>query len=138
MGAMRGDRKVKSFRQMRDLHEGGDATAIRHVRLRECHTSAGNQMAEIPYRAEVFAGSNGKAALADDTRMTGDIIGQYSFPRPLAPGDRLVFADMAHYTLVKTNTFNGAPLPDLGVLDEAGNYRVVARFGYEAFRSRLG
>ena len=70
--------------------------------------------------------------------MTGDVIGEYAFPEPLEIGDRLVFTDMMQYSFVKNTTFNGTPLPDLAILGEDGSYRVVRRFGYEDFRSRLG
>ena len=76
--------------------------------------------------------------LGGNTCMTGDIIGEYSFPRPLKPGDRLVFGDMLQYSFVKNNNFNGTALPDLSLLHEDGSYEVVRRFGYDDFRSRLG
>jgi carboxynorspermidine decarboxylase len=70
--------------------------------------------------------------------MTGDIIGEYSFEKPLKPGDRVVFMDMMQYSFVKNNTFNGVPLPDLAILSEDGSYRIVRSFGYQDFRHRLG
>ena len=70
--------------------------------------------------------------------MTGDIIGEYSFVAPLQVGDHLVFGDMMQYSFVKNTTFNGTPLPDMAILDADGGYRVVKRFGYAAFRERLG
>jgi carboxynorspermidine decarboxylase len=76
--------------------------------------------------------------LGGKTCMTGDIIGEYSFKAPLKVGDRLVFGDMMQYSFVKNTTFNGTPLPDMAVLDADGTYRVVRRYGYEAFRDRLG
>lgn len=76
--------------------------------------------------------------LGGKTCMTGDIIGEYSFAQPLKVGDRLIFGDMMQYSFVKNTTFNGTPLPDMAVLDADGRYRVVKRYGYEAFRERLG
>lgn len=76
--------------------------------------------------------------LGGKTCMTGDVIGEYSLPRPLKVGDRLVFSDQMHYSFVKNTTFNGTPLPDLAILEEDGAYRVVASFGYSDFRHRLG
>ena len=76
--------------------------------------------------------------LGGKTCMTGDVIGEYSFDQPLKIGDRLVFTDMMQYSFVKNTTFNGTPLPDLGILSEDGSYRVVRSFGYEEFRTRLG
>ena len=56
---------------------------------------------------------------------------------PLEAGDRLCFEDMALYTMVKNNTFNGMPLPDIGVLHADGSYELVKRFGYTDFKERL-
>jgi carboxynorspermidine decarboxylase len=98
---------------------------------------------EVPYTPPLLgAAAPGVLAhdyiLAGKTCMTGDVIGEYSFSRPLAPGDRLVFGDMMQYSFVKNTHFNGMPLPDIGVLDADGGYRVLRRFGYEDFRRRLG
>ena len=98
---------------------------------------------EVPYRPRIIgAGEPGEHAhtylLGGKTCMTGDIIGEYSFKAPLKPGDRLVFEDMLQYSFVKNTTFNGNPLPDLGLLEADGSYRVVRSFGYEDFRDRLG
>jgi carboxynorspermidine decarboxylase len=76
--------------------------------------------------------------LGGKTCMTGDIIGEYSFSAPLKVGDRIVFGDMMQYSFVKNNTFNGTPLPDIAILGEDGSYRVLATFGYDDFRKRLG
>jgi len=76
--------------------------------------------------------------LGGKTCMTGDVIGEYSFPEPLQVGSRIVFTDMMQYSFVKNTTFNGTPRPDLGILDEDGSYRVVRSFGYEDYRSQLG
>jgi carboxynorspermidine decarboxylase len=70
--------------------------------------------------------------------MTGDVIGEYSFDAPLKIGDRIVFGDMAQYSFVKNTTFNGTPLPDIGVLEKDGSYRVIRKFGYEDFARRVG
>jgi len=98
---------------------------------------------EVPYTPPLFgADEPGKLPytfiLAGNTCMTGDIIGEYSFEKPLKTGDRLVFGDMLQYSFVKNNTFNGTPLPDLSLLHEDGSCEVVRRFGYEDFRGRLG
>ncbi len=70
--------------------------------------------------------------------MAGDVIGDYSFPEPLETGSKLMFLDMAHYTMVKTNTFNGVPLPAIAIHHaETGQLRKVRGFGYEDYRSRL-
>jgi carboxynorspermidine decarboxylase len=70
--------------------------------------------------------------------MTGDVIGEYSFPAPLKVGDRVVFGDMAQYSFVKNTTFNGTPLPDIGLLEKDGSYRLVRSFDYQDFIGRLG
>ena len=98
---------------------------------------------EVPYRPDIIgAGQPGEKAhsyiLGGKTCMTGDIIGEYSFEKPLAIGDKLIFTDMMQYSFVKNNTFNGVPLPDLGILGEDSSYRVIKSFGYRDFRDRLG
>ena len=75
--------------------------------------------------------------LAGLTCLAGDIIGDYSFPAPLNVGDRLMFQDMAHYTMVKNTTFNGVRLPSIGILTSAGDFRPVRKFGYTDYRNRL-
>lgn len=109
-------------------------------------TSASTHMPdvlEVPYRPDII-GSGEPGELEHDyilggkTCMTGDVIGDYSFDKPLQPGDRLIFTDMMQYSFVKNTTFNGTPLPDLAMLDEDGTYRVIKSFGYEEFRRRLG
>jgi carboxynorspermidine decarboxylase len=98
---------------------------------------------EVPYRPPIYGGEEPgmlphSYIIGGKTCMTGDIIGEYSFEKPLAVGDRLIFGDMMQYSFVKNTTFNGTPLPDLAVLEEDGRYRVLRAFGYEAFRDRLG
>ena len=66
------------------------------------------------------------------------MIGEYSFPEPLLPGDRILFTDMAHYTVVKNTTFNGLNLPALVRIDsDAGTWAPMRIFGYDDYRSRL-
>ena len=98
---------------------------------------------EMPYRPKVIgAGAPGEkpftCRLAGKSCLAGDVIGEYSFDRPLAAGDWLAFLDMAIYSMVKTNTFNGVPLPAIARYDSrTGALAVVRRFGYEDFRNRL-
>lgn len=97
---------------------------------------------EMPYRPPLRdAGQPGEKAhtfrLGGPTCLAGDIIGDYSFDAPLREGDRLVFEDMALYTMVKTNTFNGMALPSIVWRDKNGNCFLVRRFGYEDFKERL-
>ncbi len=72
------------------------------------------------------------------TCLAGDVIGTYSFPRPLAEGDRVVFEDMAIYSMVKNNTFNGMPLPDIALRRIGGTVETLKTFGYMDFKTRLG
>lgn len=75
--------------------------------------------------------------LAGPTCLAGDIIGDYSFEQPLKEGDILTFEDMAIYSMVKNNTFNGMPLPSIVLKEKNGNYKVIKEFNYEDFKSRL-
>jgi carboxynorspermidine decarboxylase len=75
--------------------------------------------------------------LGGPTCLAGDVIGDYSFPRPLLPGDTLVFDDMAHYTMVKTTTFNGVKHPPLALQHEEGTIEIIRAFRYADFRDRL-
>ena len=97
---------------------------------------------EMPYRPNIIdAGKPEEYAntyrLGGLTCLAGDVIGDYSFKQPLKPGDRLIFCDMAHYTMVKNNTFNGVNLPSIALYNEAEGIRVIRRFGYEDYASRL-
>ena len=98
---------------------------------------------EMPYRPHIFGGGMPgefphEYKIGGMTCLAGDFLDGYSFPEPLQVGQRLVFADMAHYTMVKTTTFNGVPHPDIAIYDPATKeYRVVRKFGYEDFRNKL-
>lgn len=97
---------------------------------------------EMPYRPPLInSGEENEKKynylLGGPTCLAGDIIGTYSFDEPLKVGDRLIFGDMAIYTMVKNNTFNGMPLPDIVEAKENGEIKVVRTFGYEDFKMRL-
>ena len=97
---------------------------------------------EMPYRPPLKdAGLPGEKKytyrLSSCTCLAGDIIGDYSFDREIQAGDRLYFKDMAIYTMVKNNTFNGMPLPSIAVMDRDGECRVIREFGYADFKGRL-
>jgi len=98
---------------------------------------------EMPYRPEILGAFEPEQAahryrLGGLTCLAGDIIGDYSFAEPLQIGDRLVFTDMAHYSMVKTTTFNGVRLPSITLAGpKAGELRVIRRFGYADYKSRL-
>ena len=97
---------------------------------------------EMPYRPPLKgSGLPGEKPytyrLSCNTCLAGDVIGEYSFDSQIRIGDRLYFEDMAIYSMVKTNTFNGIPLPSIAVMDKAGNCRIIKEFGYEDFKNRL-
>jgi carboxynorspermidine decarboxylase len=110
-----------------------DASAVAHM----------PDVIEMPYRPEVAGGGRPGALahtyrLAGHSCLAGDVIGDYSFATPLKVGDRVAFLDMAHYTMVKTTTFNGLQLPAIAVCrEETDTLQIVRRFGYEDFKNRL-
>ncbi len=97
---------------------------------------------EMPYRPYIIGSEQPDILphtyrLGGPTCLAGDIIGDYSFAERLKIGDKLIFTDMAMYSIVKNNTFNGMPLPDIYLLDKNGNTRLIKKFGYEDFKRRL-
>ena len=97
---------------------------------------------EMPYRPPLRgAGEAGEKnytyRLSSCTCLAGDIIGDYSFAEPVGTGDRLYFEDMAIYSMVKNNTFNGMALPAIWKMDKTGECTLVKKFGYEDFKERL-
>jgi carboxynorspermidine decarboxylase len=98
---------------------------------------------EMPYRPEVVNGGlpgekKYTYQLAGLSCLAGDVIGYYSFDTPLIPGQKLVFLDMLHYTMVKNNTFNGVQLPAIATYEpEDDTVKVIKEFGYQDYRSRL-
>lgn len=97
---------------------------------------------EMPYRPFIINSGmpNEKAytyKLGGPTCLAGDVIGDYSFDNPINIGDKLIFTDMAHYSMVKNNTFNGINLPAIAVYTEKDGVKVIRSFKYEDFRNRL-
>ncbi|MCI5873537.1 MAG: carboxynorspermidine decarboxylase [Clostridiales bacterium] len=97
---------------------------------------------EMPYRPPLRGGYEAGEKpytyrLSSMTCLAGDVIGDYSFEEELHVGDRLVFEDMAIYSMVKNNTFNGMPLPSIALLREDGTIEMIKQFGYEDFKGRL-
>ncbi|MCC5835020.1 MAG: carboxynorspermidine decarboxylase [Opitutales bacterium] len=98
---------------------------------------------EMPYRPVIVDGGDPSEKahtyrLGGMTCLAGDVIGDWSFDAPLKPGDRLVFLDMGHYSMVKTTTFNGIRLPSIATFDpQSDQVKVVRTFGYEDYRNRL-
>jgi carboxynorspermidine decarboxylase len=156
-------RLVRDFKRRHGVQvylEPGEAIAIRTgvlvatvldvvtngVRIAILDTSATAHMPdtlEMPYRPDVVgADVAGKLPytyrLGGLTCLAGDVIGDYSFDHELVVGERLVFLDMSHYTLVKTSNFNGVRLPSIALRHADDRYELVKRFGYESYRDRLG
>lgn len=97
---------------------------------------------EMPYRPQIIGAStpNDKPftyRLGGMTCLAGDVIGDYSFDEPLKPGDKVVFTDMAHYTMVKNHMFNGVNLPSICLYNDEEGVKVVRKFSYEDYRNRL-
>ncbi|MEA1954549.1 MAG: carboxynorspermidine decarboxylase [Campylobacterota bacterium] len=96
----------------------------------------------MPYRADISkSGKAGEKAytyrLAGNTCLAGDIMGDYSFDAPLRIGDKVIFEDQMHYTMVKATTFNGIKLPSIALKKEDGNIEIIRSFGYKNFKQRL-
>ena len=97
---------------------------------------------EMPYRPYIIGSELPNVfpytyRLGGPTCLAGDVIGDYSFADRLKTGDKLIFTDMAMYSMVKNNTFNGMPLPDIYLLDKNGNANLIKKFGYDDFKRRL-
>lgn len=123
-----------------DIIKNGDINIAITDMSAACHTP---DVIEMPYRPPLFnSGLPEKKSytyrLGGPTCLAGDIIGDYSFDKPLNDGDGLIFEDMAIYSTCKNNTFNGMPLPDIWAIKKNGEFKLLARFGYDDFKYRLG
>ncbi len=121
-----------------DIVENGIETLVLDASA-TCHMP---DVLEMPYRPPLRDGfeAGDKARtyrLSSNTCLTGDVIGDYSFENPVEIGDRLYFEDMAIYSFVKNNTFNGIGLPSLYLMKEDGDCQLIKAFGYEDFKGRL-
>ncbi|MCL2637646.1 MAG: carboxynorspermidine decarboxylase [Oscillospiraceae bacterium] len=121
-----------------DVVQNGMSIAILDASA-ACHMP---DVLEMPYRPRIVgAGEIDEKKhvyrLAGNTCLAGDVIGDYSFDCELKSGDKLLFCDMAIYSMVKNNTFNGMPLPSIAVLRESGELEIIKEFGYEDFKGRL-
>ena len=98
---------------------------------------------EMPYKPRIWNAHHepidGKPTyrMGGMTCLAGDFMGDYSFDHPLHIGVSIVFDDMIHYTMVKTSTFNGVPLPSIGIWKEDDTFQLVKKFGYETYKDRL-
>lgn len=132
-----------------DVVENEGAVAVLDVSA-SCHMP---DCLEMPYRPRMckISSIDGSLKLESDlgegigeycyrlggpTCLSGDIIGNYSFHTPLHIGDRVIFEDMLHYTIVKNTTFNGIGLPSLGVIDMQGNFHILKKFDYDDYKQR--
>lgn len=99
---------------------------------------------EMPYKPRIRGAHHepvkGKPTyrMGGNSCLSGDFIGYWSFDAPLKPGDKIVFEDMMHYTLVKTTMFNGVPHPAIALWNETEGLKVVREFGYEDYKNRMG
>lgn len=121
-----------------DIVENGITTLILDTSA-ACHMP---DVLEMPYRPPLKdSGEAGEKAytyrLSCNTCLAGDVIGDYSFDREIRVGDKLIFEDMAIYSMVKNNTFNGIPLPAIATMDASGQCKIIKEFGYEDFKTRL-
>ncbi|HFI0578835.1 TPA: carboxynorspermidine decarboxylase [Streptococcus suis] len=121
-----------------DIVENGIETLVLDASA-TCHMP---DVLEMPYRPPLRNGFEAGEKeftyrLSSNTCLTGDIIGDYSFEKPVEIGDKLYFEDMAIYSFVKNNTFNGIGLPSLILMDQTGDCRIIKEFGYEDFKGRL-
>lgn len=121
-----------------DIVENGIETLVLDASA-SCHMP---DVLEMPYRPPLRDGFEAQEKpytyrLSSNTCLTGDIIGDYSFEKPIEIGDRLYFEDMAIYSFVKNNTFNGIGLPSLYLMYKEGECSLVKSFGYQDFKERL-
>lgn len=97
---------------------------------------------EMPYKPKILGTTDpvpGKPTyrIGGNSCLSGDVMGDWSFEKELAPGDRLIFMDMIHYTMVKTSTFNGMHHPSIGIWTKEGKFKLLREFGYEDYKNRL-
>ena len=102
---------------------------------------------EMPYLPSILGALPSHQAMAGEEShiyrlvgpscLTGDVIGEYSFTKPLLVGQKLVFMNMAIYTMVKNNTFNGVNLPNITTVDKSGIIKIIKKFDYKDFKNRL-
>ena len=97
---------------------------------------------EMPYRPNIIGAALPREKahtykLTGNSCLAGDQLGDYSFDEPLKVGDRIIFEDMIHYTMVKTTFFNGVRHPSIGKFDESGKFHLLHKFTYEQFKEKL-
>ena len=97
---------------------------------------------EMPYKPKILGDTDpveGKPIyrLGGNSCLSGDFMGDWSFDHELSPGDRIVFMDMIHYTMVKTTTFNGVQHPSIGIWTSDNKFKLIKEFGYQDYKDRL-
>lgn len=97
---------------------------------------------EMPYKPKIIGATDPVSGeptyrIGGNSCLSGDFMGDWSFKKELKPGDRILFMDMIHYTMVKTTTFNGVKHPSIGIWTKEGNFRLIKEFSYEDYRNRL-
>ncbi len=97
---------------------------------------------EMPYKPKILGATDpvkGKPTyrMGGNSCLSGDFMGEWSFDEELLPGDRIIFLDMIHYTMVKTTTFNGVSHPSIGIWTKEGKFRLIREFGYDDYKNRL-
>jgi carboxynorspermidine decarboxylase len=97
---------------------------------------------EMPYKPAITGASEplkGKSGyrLGGNSCLSGDVMGEWSFENDLKSGDKVIFLDMIHYTMVKTTTFNGVQHPAIGIWTREGKFRLIREFGYRDYKNRL-
>lgn len=97
---------------------------------------------EMPYKPVVLGATDPfpgkpKYRIGGNSCLSGDVMGDWSFDKDLVPGDRIVFMDMIHYTMVKTSTFNGVHHPSIGIWTKDNQFKLIREFGYEDYKTRL-
>lgn len=122
-----------------DIVKNAETTTLILDTSAACHMP---DVLEMPYRPPLRdSGMEGEKPytyrLSCNTCLAGDVIGDYSFDKEIEIGDKLIFEDMAIYSMVKNNTFNGIPLPAIAAMNSEGECRIVKEFGYEDFKCRL-
>lgn len=156
-------RLIKDFRKRTGLHvilEPGSAFAwetgelvstvedvvenngIRTAMLDVSFTAHMPDCLEMPYKPKIIGASDPQEGekgyrLGGNSCLSGDFMGDWKFERELRPGDKVIFLDMIHYTMVKTTTFNGVQHPSIGIWTKEGKFRLIRKFGYGDYKNRL-
>jgi carboxynorspermidine decarboxylase len=97
---------------------------------------------EMPYKPRIVGATDPKEGkptyrMGGNTCLSGDYVGSWSFDRPLTIGDKIIFEDMMHYTMVKTTMFNGVEHPSIGVWNDKEGFKLIRKFTYEDYKNRL-